>query len=315
MVLSRNYRHLSVLLVLFCLTILLLIPTAASAEIKIIQQSLGRDFGIVVGDQIEHSYIISVPAEYTLSVAMLPTKSDINYWLKLISVNYQEVASDKSLKKYKIDVVFQTFYAPLDVRVLSTPAVDVSFHSGDREQQISLPAWGFSMSPLKETASTTSTTGGPSLAFMKPDIPVVAIDTDDLKLQVYLLALAVFIMAFIWLVLTGRVFSFARSPFQLATRQIKKLQARQDENNATHAIYEVHQAFNNVAKQAVFSHQIDEFIVSFPEFGSNKQQITDFYDLSVNILYGDEKAKPDHFKQLLSLCHSLAKAERLVLKK
>lgn len=308
MVLSQVQRCVSALILLIAL---LSVSLSVSAEIKIVQQSLGRDFGIVVGDQIKHSYIISVPAEYTLSPALLPTKSDINYWLKLINVHYQEIASAKDLKKYKIDVIFQTFYAPLDVRVLSTPVIDVSFHSGNREQQISLPAWSFSMSPLKETAPVS----GSTRPFMKPDIPVSAIDTNGLKWQVYLLALAVVVMAFIWLILTGRVFKFAHSPFQFAAKKIKKLQTKQDERNVTQAICEVHQAFNYVAEQAVFSHQIDQFIDSFPEFSSNKQQITDFYDLSVDVLYGESKAKLEHFEQLLSLCHSLVKAERLALKK
>lgn len=315
MVFSLIYQRLCNLVTGVLLLTLFLLSASASADIKIIKYSLGRDFGVVVGDQIEHRYIIEVPAEFELSPDSLPSKGNLNYWLKLLSVNAKEIETKNGLKKYQLDSVFQTFYAPLDVRVLSTPEMDITFHAGDKQQQISLPAWQFSMSPLKETAPVSSKTGESARPFMKPDLPIIKIDTQKLTLIAYLLGSAVVIMAFIWLVLSGKVFSFARSPFQLAIKQIKKLNAKQDKANVNQAIYEVHQAFNGVAKQAVFSHQIDTFIVTFPEFSRYKQQIVEFYDLSMNVLYGETQAKPAHFQQLLSLCRTMAKAEKIALKK
>ncbi|HDY85417.1 hypothetical protein LCGC14_0747160 [marine sediment metagenome] len=315
MVFSLAYQRLSVLLMAALLAALLIVSASVSADIRIIQQSLGRDFGVLVGDQIEHSYIIAVPAEFELSPDSLPSKGDLNYWLKLLSVNANEIGTQNGIKKYKLDIVFQTFYAPLDVRVLSTPEMDITFHAGDKQQKISLPAWRFSMSPLKETAPVSSKSGESARPFMKPDLPIIAINTQRQTLTVYLLTLAVVIMAFIWLVLSGKVFSFACSPFQLAIKQIKKSKSKQDKANVSQAIYEVHQAFNSVAKQAIFSHQIDAFIATFPEFSRYKQQIIEFYDLSMNVLYGETQAKPEHFQQLLSLCRTMAKAEKLALKK
>ncbi len=63
MALNQLYKHLANKLSLISFIVLLLVSASISADIKIIQQSLGRDFGVVVGDRIEHSYVIAVPAE------------------------------------------------------------------------------------------------------------------------------------------------------------------------------------------------------------------------------------------------------------
>jgi len=318
MVFSQDYLRLSMVFKRLALIALLLVYSSLFAETneaKISEESLGRDFGVLVGDRIEHRYIIEVPAEFSMSAPSLPAVGAINYWLKLVSVNYQQIALKNKVKKYQLDLVFQTFYAPLDVRVLATPEIKIGFHSADKTLKINLSEWQFSMSPLKETVPVSSKKGEHRRAFMKPDIITLIIDTHRSKLQVYLFGLAALIMIFIWLMLTGRVVDFTRSPFQLAARQVKKLQRKHHPNALNEALQVVHQAFNIVAKQALFSHKIDRFIYFFPEFGSNKQKIDDFYALSIDVFYGEQEAKIEHFEQLLTLCHSLVKVERLALKK
>jgi mxaA protein len=282
-----------------------------SGDIRIVQQSLGRDFGVLVGDQINHHYIIEVPEKFSLSPASLPAKGDLNYWLKIVGINYQELAVIDNHKRYQIDIIFQTFYAPLDVRVLYTPAIDISFHKADDEINLILPKWPFSMSPLKESSAA----GGQARAFMKPDLVVKAIETQALKMQIGGLTVVVFILFIVWLVLTGRLFNAARSPFQQAERQIKPLQKKGDVNNIKHAINLVHKAFNKQAGYVVFSHQIDGFLAIFPEFNNNKKQIISFYALSTEVLYGRQSANKQHLQQLLQLCQGMAKTEKLALKK
>ena len=282
-----------------------------SGDARIVQQSLGRDFGVLVGDRIEHHYIIEVPEAFSLSPASLPSKGDLNYWLKIVGINYHELAMLNDHKRYQLDIVFQTFYAPLDVRVLYTPTMSISFYKGDDEINITLPKWPFSMSPLKESSAA----GGEARSFMKPDLVVKAINTEALKLQVYGLLLAIFLLVVVWLVLTGRLLKSASSPFYQAARQIKALQGKHDVADVEQAINLVHQAFNVQAGYAVFSHQIDGFLASFPEFSSNKEQITSFYTLSTEVLYGQQQATSEHLQQLIQLCHTMARTEKLALKK
>jgi mxaA protein len=284
---------------------------AEYGEAKIIQHSSSRDFGVLVGDQIKHHYIIEVPEKFSLSLSSLPAKGDINYWLKIVSVKYDVLAVKNNYKRYQLDIVFQTFYAPLDVRVLYIPAMPISFYHADREINITLPKWSFIMSPLKESSAA----GGEARSFMKPDLAVKAIDTKALKLQIYALALLVLLMSLVWLMLTGRLFNTVRSPFQQAAKQIRVLQRNLDETHIEQAFNAVHQAFNQQAGHAVFSHQIDVFTTNFPEFNSNKKQITDFYQLSIDVLYGQKQACTDHMQQLLDLCRVMAKSEKLALKK
>jgi len=314
-----RYRYLTLFSnIIILITALLLTNTsvaepvvADSGEAKIMQQSLGRDFGILVGDQISHHYLIDVPANFSLSPASLPAKGDINYWLKIVSVSYKEISTNNNRKSYQLDMVFQTFYAPLDVRILSTPTVLISFYNGDNEIKLNVPAWPFSMSPLKESSAA----GGQSRTFMKPDIPALAIDTYTLKLKVYVLIAAVLIMSILWLILTGRLLSSVRSPFQQAARDIKSLRRKHDVTQVETAIHLVHQAFNSQANYAVFSHQIDQFITTYPEFSSNKQKIESFYELSINVLYADSQVTLEQFEVLLDLCRTMARSERLALKK
>ena len=167
------------------------------------------------------------------------------------------------------------------------------------------------MSPLKESSAA----GGQSRTFMKPDIPALAIDTYTLKLKVYVLIAAVLIMSILWLILTGRLLSSVRSPFQQAARDIKSLRRKHDVTQVETAIHLVHQAFNSQANYAVFSHQIDQFITTYPEFSSNKQKIESFYELSINVLYADSQVTLEQFEVLLDLCRTMARSERLALKK
>lgn len=309
-----RYRYLLFNLLLALAPLLFSVSTFAQegiTEAKIIQQSLGRDFGVLVGDTIEHHYIIDVPADFSLSPASLPARDNLNYWLKIVSVTYHEIAIENKRKHYQLDIVFQTFYAPLDVRVLLTPEINVSFYHGDTELRLSVPAWPFTMSPLKESSAA----GDNPRAFMKPDLQVISIDNQKLKLQAYGLGLAIFIMTLLWLVLSGRLFNSVQSPFQQAARQIKTLQRQRDRLKVEQAIDVVHKAFNSQAKYAVFSHQIESFIDDYPEFSSNKQKMEKFYKLSIDVLYGQQQATLDHFEQLLDLCRSMAKSERLALKK
>ncbi|MDO8825056.1 hypothetical protein [Methylophaga sp.] len=291
--------------------------SADQSRIGIVEQSLGRDFGIVVGDIIDHYYVIQVPANYNLTPASLPPNGDLDYWLELLNSDYELIAENNQLRRYRLHFTFQTFYAPLDVRALTIPPLAVRFTADDNAHQITIPAWGFTMSPIKEIVPRGVASDSTQKAFMKADLRPTTISTAGLKQQIWILAFSVIVLSILWLSLNGYLFSFTRSPFQQAYHEVKKLRKyHADESAFSQALQAVHRAFNRRAKQALFAHQIDEFVVKHPELEAYREKIDDFYQLSAEALYSDQKkGEPADFDQLLRLCKQLAGAEKLALKK
>lgn len=293
--------------------------TASDNSIGIAKQSLGKDFGILAGDIIEHHYIINVPANFSLSAASLPPNGELNYWLQLVNTQHKQTFLDNTIRQYHLQFTYQVFYAPLSVKSLIIPKLTITFNAADsdRIEQITLPDWPFSMSPLKEVIPRGVNTNQVAQTFMKPDLKPMLIATEKLKRQLLILAIITVLGVIIWAILRGYLFKFSRSPFQVAYRQVNKLKINKKDppGHFRQALQAVHQAFNNKAKQALFFHQIEDFIRAHPEFSAYQQQIVSFYQLSSDALYAEYNDSQNNFDQLLALCQQLAGAERLALKK
>lgn len=290
---------------------------AEQSRTGIVQQSLGRDFGLLVGDVIEHYYVVQVPADYKITPASLPPRGELDYWLLLLNSDSVLISENAEIRRYRLHFTFQTFYAPLDVRALTIPPLTVNFNAGDKTEQISIPAWSFTMSPLKEIAPRGVASDSTQNAFMKADLPPVTIPTKDLQQQIWVLTITLFILAISWLSLKGYLFAFTRSPFQQAYHEIKTLRKYHADESAFHqALQAVHRAFNRLAGQALFAHQIENFISKHPEFSAHHQQIDHFYQLSTEALYSEQKIRTQkNFDELLKLCRQLAGAEKPTLKR
>jgi mxaA protein len=314
----EQYQQMKIYFILFtCLFLVSYQVIANEAKIEIIEQSVGRDFGVLVGDLIQHDYVVEVPAELSLSSSSLPSKGELTYWLDLVDVQYQQIALEQHSRRYQLSFIFQTFYAPLDVRILSIPELALRFNRGERTEKFMIPVSTFTMSPLKETTPMDIKGNKTQHTFMKPDLEPELIKTESLKIKRLLLFISAIVLIVIWAMLKGILFSFSRSSFQRACRQVKGLKKvnRKDSSNFEQAIQVVHQAFNCVAQQALFSHQVAFFVQQHPEFKKYQQNIEDFYALSTTVLYGKNGDKQQGFDQLLHLCVQLSKAERVTLRK
>lgn len=315
--LKQSMRKSVFVVVLLLSTIASQVLYADEFRTGIVQQSLGRDFGILVGDVIEHFYIVQVPSEYKITPASLPPSGELDYWLLLLNSDYALISDHSGIRRYRLHFTFQTFYAPLDVRALTIPPLTVSFNADDKTEQLTIPAWSFTMSPLKEIAPRGVASDSTQNAFMKADLPPVTIPTKGLQQQIWGLAITLFILTLSWLSLKGYLFALIRSPFQQAYHEVKKLRKYHADEPAFHqALQAVHRAFNRLAGHALFAHQIDDFINQRPEFSVYQQQIEQFYQLSTEALYSEQKmTTANDFDQLLKLCKQLAGAEKLTLKK
>lgn len=294
-------------------------PVIHAQEIRtgIVEQSLGRDFGLLVGDIIEHYYVVQVPAEYQLTPASLPPSGDLDYWLLLLESEHELIAETSQYRRYRLHFTFQTFYAPLDVRTLEIPPLSISFNANGTTHQLTIPSWHFTMSPLKEIAPRGVAADSAQNAFMKPDLQPLTIATGQLRQQIWVLAITLLVLSLVWLSLKGYLFGFTRSAFQQAYRQIKALRQYASKPSAYHqSLQAVHGAFNKIAGQALFAHQTHDFVKNHPEFAEYQQQIDDFYLQSTEALYTEHTtASVQDFDYLLKLCRQLAGAEKVALKK
>lgn len=272
----------------------------------------GRHFGIVTGDIIEQRFHIVTDRETALSQSSLPTPGAINYWLDLVNVDYQQANQGKH-REHLVTIRYQTFYAPLDVRRLTIPPQELMFLYQDRVIPVSLPTWDFYMSPIKEIAPRAVGASATETAFMQPDIIPHTIDTRDKSTITWLSVLLVTCLTLFGL--NNGIFGISYSPFANARRRIKKLARDNNPQTILSAYREVHLAFNRYAGQALFSHQIGDFLNNHPEFMRLGNAIDEFYKKSEKILFAEQTdAQQQQIDYLQHFCRLLAKAEHLAKK-
>ncbi|WP_297809617.1 hypothetical protein [uncultured Methylophaga sp.] len=288
-----------------------LVANEANAPAKILQQDQGRSFGVMVGDKIHHRFLVAVDDPYTIIQSSLPQPGDLTYWLELrdISVTSRE-ADDRTL--YLIDLSYQTFYAPLDVRALEIPAIPLDFSAGEQRTQLSLPKWEFTMSPIKEITPRGVGHDNQVEAFMKPAIAPRQFSLNELNQQTSLLAVASIMILLLLLWLQGMLPKLGLSPFTRAAREIRRIKrskAKGDDYLAS--IQAVHKAINKRADGTVFASQLEQFIEQFPQFAGLKPELARFFELSRDAFFMDKRPGDSVISDCLNLCRQLAAADKV----
>jgi len=305
---ALNHRIILVLVLLMSAMM-----TSLQAEtLELETKQLGRQFGILAGDTVEHVYTINVPNNYQLAANTLPQKGPLNYWLDFVSAAY-ESTSDDGKQHYTLTLSYQVFYAPLDVRLLTIPPVVLVFSHGDEQLELTIPKSSFSVSPLKSIAPLDANQGFK----MMPDIAPATMDTDGLVMRLIASSIGLVVLVIAWMIVNGLIFKRFKSPFLDAYRQIKRIACKKDPNSRDfhQALHATHHAFDITAKQTLFSHQIDEFLANFPQYIEQKQKISGFYSYSSTAIYHPAGRVTFDFDMLMALCKAMAKSEVLALKK
>ncbi|AFJ03255.1 MxaA protein [Methylophaga frappieri] len=301
---------------LLCVAMLsLTLPALGEVPTGIVKQSLGRDFGVLAGDLIRHEYILQVPADYDIAEASLPATGDLSYWLTLQDVQVELLDSNSARALFQVVLIYQTFYAPLDVRELTIPAQTIrAHHSNGEEIILSLPDWNFMMSPLKEIVPRGVGATDSGSAFMKPSLPPVLQPLADKQNRVIALAIIATLLGLAWVVLNGWLWQRKQSPFQQAAKKINKLDKnQQDEKRHLKAFEAIHHAFNAVAGQVVFTYHLPFFFENHPEFITYQNEITTFFEQSDALMFGQANDQQPTLKELQQLARRLSRAEPLVV--
>jgi mxaA protein len=300
---------------------LFLLSAACYAEpvlpAQLIKMDQGRNYGLMVGDIIEHHYLIAVDEGYSLSPSSLPVEGELTYWLDLNSVS---MTSEQQGKKtiYNLILRYQTFYAPLDVRTLLIPEQQLVFtDSANQRVEITLTDWHFIMSPIKEiTASGVGNNDG-SDGFMKADIAPRTHSLSRYQSPIIIYASLSIVCLLIWAALAGLLPKFDTSPFHTARRQIKRINRHKNitVDQIQQGLQAMHDAFNSRASYTVFASQIDDFIQQHPQFNESRTQIEDFFQQSRCVFFFDEDPKPNLLNDCIRLCDRLAAADKVVSNK
>ena len=291
-----------------------LIPLQADESLgRILQQDLGRSYGLVVGDLIEHHYIIEIDKSYSLTQSSLPATGDINYWLTLRNIQIHTTERNEHIL-YRLDLTYQTFYAPLDVRELTIPSIQLDFSNVDNKTfSLDIANWSFTMSPIKEITPRGVGTESKINRFMKASIPPSPISLSPLKNALWLYTGLLFCSILLFLIISGWISGLSRSPFIKARKTIRKLAKTSDPSQQLnqHCLQALHKAINQRAGHTVFSHQLAQFLHDNPQFAALHESLKQFYQHSQDCFFLGKATEPKLIEKCAKLCQQLADADKV----
>lgn len=258
-----------------------------------------RPFGYVNGDEIPQRIIIETRSGITLQTGSLPAKGQINRWL-----NLNQVTVKQSGQRYQIDLLYQVFYAPLEVKALTLPGFTVQLSQGEKSVGKSIPAWTFTLSPLRELVVRQTEQG----EYMRPDSPPSLLTNDRAWLGLAAsLSIAALIAAYLGYLYACFPGLSRRTMFKRALRKLAGL----SKTDMEQALTIVHQALNNLNGQPLFADRLSDFYRRNPQYRQISAQLAWFFNYSNRYFFsGGMVAVTQDLQQLKDLCESCRKIER-----
>ena len=258
-----------------------------------------RPFGYVNGDEIPQRIIIETRSGITLQTGSLPAKGQINRWL-----NLNQVTVKQSGQRYQIDLLYQVFYAPLEVKALTLPGFTVQLSQGEKTVGKSIPAWTFTLSPLRELVVRQTEQG----EYMRPDSPPSLLANDragyGLAAGLSVAALIAAYLGYLYACFPGLS---RRTVFKLALRNLAGLSKADMEQ----ALTIVHQALNNLNGQPLFANRLSDFYRHNPQYRQISSQLAWFFNYSNRYFFSDGMiAVTQDLQQLKDFCEHCRKIER-----
>ncbi|MDI1293609.1 MAG: nonribosomal peptide synthetase MxaA [Methylobacter sp.] len=258
-----------------------------------------RPFGYVNGDEIPQRIVIETRSGISLQPGSLPGKGQINRWL-----NLNRVTIKQSGQRYQIDLLYQVFYAPLEVKSLTLPGFTMQLSQGEKSISQNVPAWTFTLSPLRELVVRQSEQG----EYMRPDSPPPLLtDTQALYGLAASLSVAVLIAAYLGYLYGCYPNMLRRTLFKQALRKLAGLSKADMER----ALTIVHHALNSLNGQPLFSNRLDDFYRRNPQYLQVSSQLAWFFNYSNRYFFSDGMiAVAQDLQQLKDLCEQCRKIER-----
>ncbi|MCX7099739.1 MAG: nonribosomal peptide synthetase MxaA [Methylococcales bacterium] len=259
-----------------------------------------RPFGYVNGDEISQRILFETRPGISLERASLPGKGPLNRWLNLNDIRVSQ-ADDQH---YQIDLRYQIFYAPLEVKALTLPSFELQLNQGEQRLSQTVPAWTFTLSPLRELVVRQTEQG----EYMRPDSLPPLLNTRPALyglLASVLIALALAV-ALAWqygyLAFNGR-----RRLFKKALRTVSGI----SKSDMATGLQALHHCLNTLNGQPLFVHQLADFYQRHPHYQSLHAQWLWFFNYSNRFYFspGMTVVSGD-IQQLKTLCQLARSIER-----
>lgn len=234
--------------------------------------STPRPFGYVIGDEIQQQIHVVVRHGFTIDASSLPEKGQINRWLNLKTIQIKK-SNVKQGISYQIDLTYQLFYAPLEVKMLTIPSFQLLINQGINQVQQAVPNWYFTVAPLRELAVRKDDKG----EYMRPDAIAPLFDNQPLINRLIFYFSVLIISAIYLLFLHGHLSSFKRQTiFKRAYQKINRTH-----HDSTEKLLKImHQALNELNQAPVFKHTLNDFFKQHKAYTQLNAELNWFYDYS-----------------------------------
>lgn len=271
--------------------------------IKRFELQAPKPYGYIIGDEIYHRIVIETRQQLALIPGSIPATGEKNRWLTLKAAKFSSQVNDES-NLIQLDLTYQVFYAPLEVKMLKIPGFNLQFQQNGNKVEQPVPDWYFTLSPLHEVAIRKED----GRIYLRPDAQPDMIDTTAIKHRQ--------LLDFVILAISGAYLAYwyglfpwnkRRSLFKQAYRQLSGL-SRQE---AGQALMVIHQALNECYRKALFHHKLADFYRQQPEFKPFSDQINWFFAFSDRYFFSERKYCTDQeFLELKAFCLLCRKIER-----
>ena len=258
-----------------------------------------RPFGYVNGDEIPQRIVLETRSGISLQAGSLPAKGQINRWLNLNQVTVKQTG-----QRYEIDLRYQVFYAPLEVKSLTLPGFTLLLSQGEKSVGKNVPAWSFTLSPLRELVARQTEQG----EYMCPDSPPPLLaNTQALYGLATSLTVAALIAAYLGYLYGCFPNRLRRTLFKQALRKLAGL----SKADMAQALSIVHHTLNSLNGQPLFSNRLSEFYRRNPQYRQISAQLSWFFNYSNRYFFsGGMIVVQQDLQQIKDLCEQCRKIER-----
>ena len=283
----------------------------AQAAVEMLTVETPRQFGYVIGDEIEHRVSLALRPGFELDPASVPVPGRITRWLSLNEAVLDGEPRDGA-SRYDIELRYQVVNAGSNVVGAGTPPVSLRVFGAEDDLPVVIPAWGFTIGPIVKAEERPPGTL-PELRPAQPPAPIATATRTARVIALGLLAaaLATFVA---WPHVRERIGWMARGPFNHACRQLERRMKNVHAPGAyADALVAVHAAFNTTAGRAVFAHDLSRFFTEHPRFEPLRKPIEALFAESSELFYGDGGAPAStgqSLERLRDLCRACRDAER-----
>lgn len=255
-------------------------------------------FGYGVGSVIRHQAELFVPAPWQLDIAQLPTPGQLNHWLEIRDIAYEQ-RQEKGGVRYQLWIDYQIFPALQQASVLEIPSLPVTLITSGKQQSVFLPAWSFTANPLIPPQWSNAQVE------IRPLWQPQAVDLTPHWQRLSGIGVGLLLVG---LTLAWRYLPHQQRPF---ARALPKIRRAVRTGQVETAFLAFHQALNETLGQALFAEQLAEFLHHRPAFAPLQDALRQFFDISQKFFYScQQDLDPAWLIELERLCRACIKAER-----